>query len=168
MPQKPPAKKARQTRNISGLRNQKRAPSVVSESSGHPTPAISLAPSPGGDESDPEDDDDDLDLLIQFDSLKTNLAYEEEHPDYIEEEEDEELLEWEGFGREDLVEVMVDMFEAIDDDPGDLNWLPTNLKVMRERKRKQRQKGKPKGRYSLTFMPLKQLHFPLTHSRLLK
>jgi hypothetical protein len=65
MPQKPPAKKARQTRNISGLRNQKRGPSVVSESSGHPTPARSLAPSPGGDESDPEDDDDVIDLSLR-------------------------------------------------------------------------------------------------------
>jgi hypothetical protein len=75
MPQKTPAKKARQTRNISGLRNQKRGPSAVSELSGHLTPARSLAPSLGGDESDPEDDDDDLDLLIHFESLKMNLAY---------------------------------------------------------------------------------------------
>ena len=90
-----------------------------------------------------------------------NLVYEEENPDYIEEDENEELLEWEGFGREDLVEVMVDMFdsEAIDDDPGDLDWLPANLKAMRDKKRRQRQKGKAKGRYSLTFMPLKQLNF---------
>ena len=69
-----------------------------------------------------------------------NLVYEEENPDYIEEDENEELLEWEGFGREDLVEVMVDMFEAIDDDPGDLDWLPVNLKVMSDKKRSQRQK----------------------------
>ena len=40
----------------------------------------------------------------------------------------------------DLVEVMVDMFEAIDDDPGDLDWLPVNLKVMSDKKRSQRQK----------------------------
>ena len=80
-----------------------------------------------------------------------NLVYEEENPDYIEEDENEELLEWEGFGREDLVEVMVDMFEAIDDDPGDLDWL---LKAMRDKKRRQRQKGKAKGRYSLTISKL--------------
>ena len=123
MPQKPLAKKARQTHNISGLRSQQRDSSVASGSSGHPTPARSLAPSPEGDESDLEEDDDDLDLLIHFDSLKTNLAYEEEHPDYMELDEDEELVEWEGFGREDLAEVMVDMF---DDD--DLDWLPTNLR----------------------------------------
>jgi hypothetical protein len=93
MPQKLPAKKAQQIRNISGLRIQERGPSVASESSSHPTPAISLAPSPGGDDSDPEEDDD----LFHFDSLKTNLAYEEEHPDYMEQDEDEELVEWEGF-----------------------------------------------------------------------
>ena len=81
-----------------------------------------------------------------------NLAYEEEHPDYMEEDEDEELVVWEGFDREDLAEVMVDMFD--DDDPGDLDWLPTNLKAMRNKKRRKKQEGKPKGRYSLTFMPL--------------
>jgi hypothetical protein len=151
MPQKPPAKKARQNRNISGLRNQLRDTSFASESSGHPTPARSLAPSPSeGDESDLEEDDDDLDLLIHFDSMKTNLAYEEEHPDDI--EEDEELVEWEGFGRKDLAEVMVEMFN--DSNPGDLDWLPTNLRAERDKKRanmKKKQNEKPKGRYSLTF-----------------
>jgi len=146
MPQRPLAKKARQTHNISGLRSQQRDSSVASELSGHPTPARSLAPSPEGDESD-------LDLLIHFDSLKTNLAYEEEHPDYMELDEDEELVEWEGFGREDLAEVMVDMFDA-NDDLGDLDWLPTNLRAMRDKKRRQKQEGKPKGRCSLTFMAL--------------
>jgi hypothetical protein len=81
MPQRPLAKKAQQTHNISGLRSQQRDSSVASGSSSHPTPARSLAPSPEGDESDLEEDDD-LDLLIHFDSLKTNLAYEEEHSDY--------------------------------------------------------------------------------------
>lgn len=151
MPQRPPAKKAWQSRSISGLRNQHRDSPIASGSSGHPTPTRSLAPSPEDDKSDLEEDDNDLNLLIHFDSLKTNLAYEEEHPDYMEEDEDEELVEWEGFGREDLAEVMVDMFD--DDDPGDLDWLPTNLKAVREKRRK-KQKGKPKGRYSLTFMTL--------------
>ena len=146
MPQRPLAKKAWQTHNISGLRSQQRDSSVASELSGHPTPARSLAPSPEGDESD-------LDLLIHFDSLKTNLAYEEEHPDYMELDEDEELVEWEGFGREDLAEVMVDMFDA-NDDLGDLDWLPTNLRAMRDKKRRQKQEGKPKGRCPLTFMAL--------------
>src|ERR1700683_3052289 len=102
MPQIPPAKKAQQTHSISMLRNQHRDSSVASELSGHSTPARSLAPSPEGDESDLEEDDNDLDLLIHFDSLKMNLAYEEEHPDSMELDEDEELVEWEGFGREDL------------------------------------------------------------------
>jgi len=144
MPQRPLAKKARQNCNISGLRNQHRDSSAASESSGHPTPARSLALSPEDDESDLEEEDDDLDLLIHFDSLKTNLAYEEEHPDYMEEGEDEELVEWEGFGREDLAEVMVNM---LDDDPRDLDWLPTNLRAMRDEKTSKKQKGKPKGKY---------------------
>jgi hypothetical protein len=84
----PQTKKARQSHDISGLRCQQRDSSVASRSSGHPTPARSLAPSPEGDESDLEEDDDDLDLLIHFDSSKTNLAY-EEHPDYMELDEDE-------------------------------------------------------------------------------
>jgi len=67
-------------------------------------------------------------------------------------DEDEELVEWEGFGREDLAEVMVDMFD--DDDPGDLDWLPTNLRAMRDKKRRKQTQGKPKGRHPLTFMTL--------------
>ena len=57
--------------------------------------------------------------MIHIDSLKTNLAHEEACPYNGEELEDEELEEWEGFGKEDLVEAMVDMFEA--DDPLDLD-----------------------------------------------
>jgi hypothetical protein len=112
MPQRPLAKKAQQTNNISGLRSQQRDSSIASRLSGHPTPTRSLALSPEGDESDLEEGDDDLDLLIHFDSY-------------------EGLVEWEGFGREDLAEVMVDMFD--DDDPGGLDWLPTNLRAMYER-----------------------------------
>jgi len=51
-----------------------------------------------------------------------NLAHEEACPDEGEEEEEEELEEWEGFGKEDLAEAMVGMFEV--DDPSDLDWLP--------------------------------------------
>jgi hypothetical protein len=36
------------------------------------------------------------------------------------------------------------MLEANDDNTGDLDWLPNNLKAMRDKKRKQKQKGKPK------------------------
>jgi hypothetical protein len=120
MPQKPPAKKVRQTYNVTGLRSQQKRSSIASESSGHPTPARSLAPSPEGDSDQSDLEEEDLDLLIHFDSLKTNLEYEEDHPDYTEWDEDEELVEWEGFGREDLVEVMMDMFD-VNDDPEDLD-----------------------------------------------
>jgi len=82
--------------------------------------------------------------LIHFDSLKTNLAHEEACPDNGEELEDEELEEWEGFGKEDLVEAMVDMFEA--DDPSDLDWLPEKLKNKRDKRKKEK-----KGKYSLSF-----------------
>ena len=93
---------AKKTHNISGLRSQQRDSSVAFGLSGHPIPARSLALSPEGDKSDLEEDDDDLDLLIHFNSLKTNLAYEEEHLDYMEQDEDEELVGWEEFGREYL------------------------------------------------------------------
>ena len=143
MPLRPLAK---QIHNISGLRSQQIDSSVATGSSSHPTPARSLALNPEGDESD-------LDLLIHFNSLKMNLAYEEEHPDYIEQNEDEELVEWEEFDREDLAEVMVDMFD--DDDPGDLDWLPTSLKAIRDKKRRKKQsQGKPKGRSPLTCITL--------------
>ena len=83
------------TANLKHIWAQKSAerPFCGSETSGHPTPARSLTPSPEGDESDPEEEEEDLDLLIHFDLVKINLAYEEENPDYIEEDEDEELLE---------------------------------------------------------------------------
>ena len=55
MPQRPLAKKAQQTHSIFGLRSQQRDSSVASGSSGHPTPARSLALSPEGEESDLEE-----------------------------------------------------------------------------------------------------------------
>ena len=135
-------KRAWATYNISGLINQSRHSSGFSESTSQPTPPRSEAPSPDGDESDLEEDDEDLDLLIHFDSLKTNLAYEEAHLDDGKELEDEELEEWEGFSRGDLAEAMVDMFEA--DDPSDLDWLPDKLKNKRDKRKKEK-----KGKYSL-------------------
>ena len=49
-------------------------------------------------------------------------------------------------------EVIVDMF---DDNPGDLDWLPTNLRAIRDKKRIKKQiQGKPKGRSPLTFITL--------------
>lgn len=69
-----------------------------------------------------EEDDEDLDLLIHFDSLKTNLAHVEACQDEGEDDDNEELEEWEGFGKEDLAEAMIGMLEV--DDPSDLDWLP--------------------------------------------
>ena len=68
-----PAKKARQNQNISRLKNQPRHASVLSESSGNPTPPRSQATSSDGDESDLEEDDEDLDLWIHFDSCRPTL-----------------------------------------------------------------------------------------------
>jgi len=130
--------------NISGLRNQPRPSPDVSEHSNYPTPPQSQAASPkggDGDESDLEEDDD-LDLLIHFDSLKTQYANEsEDKGEVVDDESEEELHEWEGFEREDLIDAMVDMFE--DDDKKDPDWLPPNLAA----KRKKRQENK-KGMYS--------------------
>ena len=80
--------------------------------------------------------------MIHFDSLKTNLANEEAYPDDAEELEDEELEEWEGFGRGDLAKAMVGMIEA--DETSDLDWLPEKLKNKREKRNKEK-----KGKYSL-------------------
>ena len=85
------SKKSWASRNISGLRNQPRSSSIISDACSHPTPPQSQAPSPDGDESDLEEDDDDLDLLIHFDSLKTNLQYKDECPEDAEQLEDEEV-----------------------------------------------------------------------------
>ena len=137
-----PAKRARATRNISGLRNQSGHSSAFSESISQPTPPRSGAPSPDGDESDLEEEDGDLDLLIHFDSLKMNLPKEEAHLDDGKELEDEELEEWEGFSKGDLAEAMVDMFEA--DNSSDLDWLHEKLKNKREKRKKEK-----KGKYSL-------------------
>jgi hypothetical protein len=138
-------KRGRHNRNISGLRNQPRPSPDVSEHSNHPTPPRSQAPSPEGDdvdESDLEEDDDNLDLLIHFDSLKTQYANESENKGEVaDDESEEELHEWEGFEREDLIDVMVDMFE--DDDEKDQHWLPAKLAA----KRKKRQENK-EGMYS--------------------
>src|ERR1700722_4996008 len=135
------SKKAQQSRNITGLRNQPRPSSIISGTSSHPTPPRSQAPSPDGDESDLEEDDEDLDLLIHFDSLKTNLQYEDECLDDAEQLEDEELEEWEGFSSEDLANAMFEMLEA--DDPSDLDWLPEKRKTQREKRIKSQ-----KGEYS--------------------
>lgn len=157
MPGGRPPKKARSNRNISGLKKHPQPSPVPSEPFSHPTPPRSQAPSPeadDGDESDLEVDDEDLELLIHFDSVKTNFGHEEEFPDEEEEAEDEELCEWEGFRQEDLVDAMLDMFE--DDDEKDLDWLPPAL----EEKRKKRKKNS-KGKYLLTDrIPILDADYP--------
>ena len=134
-----PTKRSQATYNISGLRNQSK------HSFSEPIPPRSEVPSPDGDESaiDLEEEDLDLDLLIHFDSLKTNLANEEAYPDDEEVLEDEELEEWEVFHRRDLAEAMVDMFEA-DEGSSDLDWLPEKLKNKKEKRKKEK-----RGKYSL-------------------
>ena len=126
MPSVPKTKKSKPNCDISGLRNQARATSLLSELSNDATPPCSQAPSSDdGDESDLEADDKDLFLLIHFDSLKTNLQREEKHPDALEQMEDEEYEEWEGFSSEDLADGMIDMYLA--DDHDDLDWMPQKM-----------------------------------------
>ena len=85
----------------------------------------------------------DLAQIIYFDSLKTDLQREEENGDELEELEDEEVEEWEGFGSEDLADGMVDMFLA-NDDPNDLDWMPQKMQNKAEKRRKTK-----KGEHSL-------------------
>jgi len=130
MPSAPKSKKSKHHRNISGLWNQGKCTPTPSK---HATPPQSQVPS--GDDRDLEDDNEELALLIHFDSLKTNLQREEENADELEELEDEEVKEWEGFGSEDLADGMVDMFLA-DDDPNDLDWMPQRMQTKAEKRRK--------------------------------
>ena|ERR1700720_1151985 len=111
MPAVPKPKKSKPNRDISGLRNQARSTFILSEPSNDATPPYSQVPSSDdGDKSDLEADDEDLFLLIHFDSLKTNFEREDKYPDELEEMEDEEYEEWEGFSSEDLVDGMIDMY----------------------------------------------------------
>ena len=76
--------KARSNRNNSGLKKHPLPSPVPSELFSHPTPPRPQAPSPEGDDGDGGDlevDDRDLELLIHFDSVKTNFEHEEEFPD---------------------------------------------------------------------------------------
>ena len=93
------SKKQKQTRNLSGLRNQPKASPAPTASSYNPTPPQSHAPSPevGGYESGLEggghdDHDDGLELLIHFDSMKMNLQHEDEH--YSDLGDDEVMKDW--------------------------------------------------------------------------
>ena len=147
----PKTKKSKPNRNISGLRNQAKHSLTPSQ---HATLLQSLVPSSEdkGDESDLEADNQDLAHLIHFDSLKTNFQIEEENPDELEELENEEMEEWEGFGREDLVDGMVDMFLA-DDDPNNLDWMPQKMQTKAEKRRKTK-KGEHSQQGSMNFWTL--------------
>ena len=155
-------KKLQPTPNTSGLRNQSRQSSAFSESTPQPTPPSSRAPSPDSNESDLEEDDKNLDLLIHFDSLKTNFAHAEACPDEGEDDDNEELEEWEGFGKEDLAEAMIGMLEV--DDPSDLDWLPKRLKNKRN-KRKQEKKGMDSQLCSLISLLITQPERPKTYQK---
>src|SRR5882724_9594208 len=122
MPSAPKTKKSKPNRNISGLRNQGMPALTPSKQA---TPPQSLVPS-SEDDRDLEVDNMDFAQIIYFDSLKTDLQREEENGDELEELEDEEIEEWEGFASEDLVDGMVDMFLA-DDNPKYLDWMPQKM-----------------------------------------
>ena len=82
------------------LWNQAKPSSTPSQ---HATSPQSAVPSPEdqADEFDLEVDNEHLAFMTHFDSLKTNLQIGEENPDVLEELENEEVEEWEGFSRED-------------------------------------------------------------------
>jgi hypothetical protein len=104
------SKKQKQSRNISGLRNQPKASPVPSY---NPTPAQSSAPSPGGDGYDDDDDDADLELLLHFDSMKVSLQHEGEHIDVGDDEDDGALEEWPGFHSPDVSDAMGAMIHKV-------------------------------------------------------
>jgi hypothetical protein len=124
------SKKQKQYRNLSGLRNQPNASPAPTGSSYNPTP------SPGGDGYESDADDADLELLIQFDSMKVSLQHEDEHTDPGD-DGDEALEEWSGFHSPDLADAMGAMIH--DDDPTDLDWVPSRMRkelVRREKMKK--------------------------------
>ena len=121
------SKKQKQSRNLSGLRNQPKASPAPTASSYNPTPPRSHAPSPEGDGDKSELEEDDLELLIHFDSMKMNLQHEDEHySDLGDDEGDEGLEEWSGFHSQDLADAMGAMIK--DDDPTDLDWMPSRMR----------------------------------------
>jgi len=110
------SKKQKQSRNLSGLRNQPKASPAPTESSYNPTPPQSSAPSPGGDryEAELDEDDDDLEFLTHFDSMKTSLQHEDGHISLGDDEDDEELEEWSWFHSLDLADAMGSMLSGDD------------------------------------------------------
>ena len=57
----------------------------------------------------------------------------------VDDDEEEELQEWEGFGKEELLDMMIGMFE--DDEEDNLDWLLPKL-AAKCKKRQENKKGK--------------------------
>ncbi|KAM6493443.1 hypothetical protein JOM56_011577 [Amanita muscaria] len=143
MPGGPKAKKAKRNRNISGLKNQSRNSPLQSDSTPHPTPPRSQAPSPEPCSEVLVDDDlegeDDFENMNYFDSLKADYQREDAEDGSDEEDSGDELME---LRREDLTEIMVNMM--LEDDPNDLDWIPEKFKA----KRKEKAKGERPKQYA--------------------
>ena len=129
MPGGPKAKKAKNNRSVSGLKKQSRNSPSQSDSTPHPTPPRSEAPSPECSEVDDDlEDGDDFDFLNHFDSLKADFQ-QVDVEDWSDDDDDEaggdmdELME---LCQEDLTEIMVNMM--LEEDPNDLEWMPEKLK----------------------------------------
>lgn len=131
MPGNRPTKVARTDPSIPRLINQGLDSPVHSDSTPQPTPPRSEAPSPDLSDGD-EDDDDDLEFLNHFDSLKPNYrAFEECSDDENDLGDMEELLE---LSTKSLTDSMVELL--VDDDEGDLDWIPERLRKKAKEKRK--------------------------------
>ena len=80
--------------------------------------------------------------MVHWDSQKIQYLNDLEdngEGEVIDDSEEEEFQEWEGFGKEDLLDVMLGIFE--DDDEDDLDWLPPKL-AAKCKKRQESRKGK--------------------------
>ena len=79
-----------------------------------------------------------------------------------EDDDNEELEEWEGFGKEDLAEVIIGMLEV--DDPSDLDQPPERLKN-KINKRKQEKKGMDSQSFLLILLLITQPERPKTYQK---
>ena len=141
MPEGPKAKKAKNNHSISELKKQSRNSPSQSDSTPHPTPPRSEAPSPECSEVDDDlEHGDDFDFLNHFDSLKADFQ-QVDVEDWSDDDDDEaggdmdELME---LCREDLTEIMVNMM--LEEDTNDLEWMPEKLRN-KAAKRKEKTKG---------------------------
>ena len=137
MPGGQKAKKPKHDRNISGLKNQSKNFPSHSDSTPHPTPPRSEAPSPELREFDDElEMENEFELLNHFDSLKADFEQREYWSDE-EGEDDGDMDEW-CKDSEDLTEIMMNMMR--EDDLNDLDWMPEKL-INKATKRKEKVKG---------------------------